>query len=234
MRKRPSGDAEGGRGSVCPARFGHIPSAFPHSRHIFLNVRDFTSEPFRREIAHSVEGLMDGVHFFYKTSNSILFLLLRELWNKYDVETLLRSEISFANVNCGISLRNGRWDGVRGTCAALGAWRPNGPPREGRAPARPGDLCTWAGLRLQSVNTESAEARRHGEFWGPTRDPCILHHFTRTGEGRAPARPISPISELPPTHPSDFDIISVTFRFSEGSIGRELMRQHAVFHPATA
>ena len=94
---------------------------------------------------------------FYKTSNSILFLLLRELWHKYDVETLLRSEISFANVNCGISLRNGRRGGVRGTCAALGAWRPNGPPREGRAPARPGDLCTWAGLRLQSVNTESAE-----------------------------------------------------------------------------
>ena len=43
-----------------------------------------------------------GSIFFYKTSNSILFLLLRELWNKYDVETLLRSEISFANVNCGI------------------------------------------------------------------------------------------------------------------------------------
>ena len=94
---------------------------------------------------------------FYKTSNSILFLLLRELWHKYDVETLLRSEISFANVNCGISLRNGRRGGVRGTCAVLGAWRPNGPPREGRAPARPGDLCTWAGLRLRSVNTESAE-----------------------------------------------------------------------------
>ena len=112
---------------------------------------------------------MDEIHFFYKTSNSILFLLLRELWHKYDVETLLRSEISLANVNCGISLRNGRWDGVRGTCAVLGAWRPNGPPREGRAPARPGDLCMWAGLRLQSVNTECAEARRHGEFfcvWG--------------------------------------------------------------------
>ena len=64
--------------------------------------------------------------------------------------------------------------------------------------------------------------------------PRILHHFTRTGEGHAPARPISLISELPPTHPSDFDIIRVAFRFSEGSIGRELMRQHAVFHPATA
>ena len=49
---------------------------------------------------------------------------------------------------------------MRGICAALGAWRPNGlgtHQREGRAPARPGDLCTWAGLRLQSVNTESAE-----------------------------------------------------------------------------
>ena len=66
MRKRPSGDAEGGRGSVCPARFGHIPSVFPHSRHIFLNVRDFTSEPFRREIAHFVEGLMDEIHFFIR------------------------------------------------------------------------------------------------------------------------------------------------------------------------
>lgn len=183
-----------------------------------------------------------------------MFLLLRELWHKYDVETLLRSEISFANVNCGISLRNGRWDGVRGTCAVLGAWRPNGPPREGRAPARPGDLCTRAGLRLQSVNTESAEVpgtreaevakailpidfcshRRHEKFWGPTCVPRILHHFTRTGEGHAPARPISLISELPPTHPSDFDIIRIAFRFSEGSIGRELMRQHAVFHPATA
>ena len=101
-----------------------------------------------------------------------------------------------------------------------------------------GDLCTWAGLRLQSVNTECAEARRHGEFFlcvgVTTRAPRILHHFTRTGEGRAPARPISPISELPPTHPSDFDIIRIAFRFSEGSIGRELMRQHAVFHPATA
>ena len=64
--------------------------------------------------------------------------------------------------------------------------------------------------------------------------PRILHHFTRTGEGHAPARPISLISELPPTHPSDFDIIRIAFRFSEGSIGRELMRQHAVFHPATA
>ena len=61
-------------------------------------------------------------------------------------------------MNCGISLRNGRWGGVRGTCAVLGAWRPNGPPREGRAPARPGDLCVWAGLRLQSVNMECAEA----------------------------------------------------------------------------
>ena len=67
-----------------------------------------------------------------------------------------------------------------------------------------------------------------------TCDPRILHHFTRTGEGHAPARPISLISEILPTHPSDFDIISVAFRFSEGSIGRELMRQHAVFHPATA
>ena len=97
---------------------------------------------------------------FYKTSNSIWFLLLRELWHKYDGETLLRCEISFANVNCGISLRNGRRGGVRGICAALGAWRPNGlgtHQREGRAPARPGDLCTWAGLRLQSVNTESEE-----------------------------------------------------------------------------
>ena len=71
-------------------------------------------------------------------------------------------------------------------------------------------------------------------FGGPTRDPRILHHFTRTGEGHAPARPISLISELPPTHPSDFDIIRIAFRFSEGSIGRELMRLHAVFHPATA
>ncbi len=44
----------------------HIPSAFPHSRHIFLNVRDFMSEPFRREIAHSVEGLMDEIHFFIR------------------------------------------------------------------------------------------------------------------------------------------------------------------------
>ena len=77
---------------------------------------------------------------FYKFSNSIWFLLLRELWHKYNVEILLRSEISFANVNCGISLRNGRRGGVRGTCAVLGAWRPNGPPREGRAPARPGGL----------------------------------------------------------------------------------------------
>ena len=49
---------------------------------------------------------------------------------------------------------------MRGICAALGAWRPNGlgtHQREGRAPARPGDLCTRAGLRLKSVNTESAE-----------------------------------------------------------------------------
>ena len=44
----------------------HIPSVFPHSRHIFLNVRDFTSEPFRREIAHFVEGLMDEIHFFIR------------------------------------------------------------------------------------------------------------------------------------------------------------------------
>ena len=95
---------------------------------------------------------------FYKTSNSIWFLLLRELWHKYDGETLLRSEISFANVNCGISLRNGRRGGVRGTCAILGAWRPNGPSRgDALLRVRGGDLCTWAGLRLQSVNTESAE-----------------------------------------------------------------------------
>ena len=53
------------------------------------------------------------------------------------------------------------------------------------------------------------------------------------GRGTLP-RDRSLISELPPTHPSDFDIIRIAFRFSEGSIGRELMRQHAVFHPATA
>ena len=41
----------------------HTPSVFPHSRPIFLDVRDFTSEPFRREIAHSVEGLIDEIHF---------------------------------------------------------------------------------------------------------------------------------------------------------------------------
>ena len=44
----------------------HIQSAFPHFRHIFLNVRDFTSEPFRREVAHSVEGLMDGIYSFIR------------------------------------------------------------------------------------------------------------------------------------------------------------------------
>lgn len=162
---------------------------------------------FRREIAHSVEGLIYGNHFFNKTSNSIWFLLLRELWHKYDVETLLRSEISFTNVNCGISLRNGRWGGVRGTCAALGTWRPNGPPREGRAPAHPGDLCVWAGLRLQSVNMECAEApgtreaevakailpidfcshRRHEKFWGPTRAPRILFYISPVpGRGTLP------------------------------------------------
>ena len=53
------------------------------------------------------------------------------------------------------------------------------------------------------------------------------------GRGTLP-RDRSLISELPPTHPSDFDIIRIAFRFSERSIGRELMRQHAVFHPATA
>ena len=174
---------------------------------------------------------------FYKTSNSIWFLLLRELWHKYDGETLLRCEISFANVNCGISLRNGRRGGVRGTCAILGAWRPNGPSR-GDALLRVRGSCA-CGLGFAS-NRLTRRARR---FPARERVLCvgvttcvarILHHFTRTGEGHAPARPISLISELPPTHPSDFDIIRVAFRFSEGSIGRELMRQHAVFHPATA
>ena len=44
----------------------HTPSVFPHSSPIFLDVRDFTSEPFRREIAHSVEGLIDEIHFFIR------------------------------------------------------------------------------------------------------------------------------------------------------------------------
>ena len=122
---------------------------------------------------------------------------------------------SARGVRTGLARTNGRvaLQRVRGTCArGLGFASNRLTRRARRFPARERVLCVGV----------------------TTCVPRILHHFTRTGEGHAPARPISLISELPPTHPSDFDIIRVAFRFSEGSIGRELMRQHAVFHPATA
>ena len=60
-----------------------MPRTFrPRSRRISPHLPErarFHVGMFRREIAHSVEGLMDEIHFFYKTSNSILFLFLREL-----------------------------------------------------------------------------------------------------------------------------------------------------------
>ena len=62
----------------------HIPSVFPHSRHIFLNVRDFTSEPFRREIAHSGEGLIYGNHFSIR---QVMRFCLR-LFVSYGINTM--------------------------------------------------------------------------------------------------------------------------------------------------
>ena len=121
---------------------------------------------------------------------------------------------------------------VRGTCArGLGFASNRLTRRARRFPARgkrksPKRFCSLTSVLI-------GDTKSFGVLH-VTPPPRILRHFTRTGEGHAPARPISLISELPPTHPSDFDIIRIAFRFSEGSIGRELMRQHAVFHPATA
>ena len=138
--------------SVCPARFGHIPATSPpHFRHIFLNVCDFTAEPFRREISHSVEGLIYGV-YFNKINNSTYLPLIRELCHKNEVKILLRIEISFVNVECGISLRNGGGGVVRAV--------PAPPSARGVRTAVP--CVRWWKLNfapnLRSVNTEHAEA----------------------------------------------------------------------------
>ena len=164
MRKRPSGDAEGGRGSVCPARFGHIPSAFPHSRHIFLNVCDFTSEPFRREIAHSVEGLMNEIHFFIRlVIRFCLRLVIRFcfcFFVSYGINTMERLYYAVkSHSRTWIVGFASEWQkGWRARyLRRLRHVASERPPTGGTRSCASGDLCTWAGLRLQLVNTESAE-----------------------------------------------------------------------------
>ena len=194
MRKRPSGDAEGGRGSVCPARFGHIPSAFPHSRHIFLNVCDFTSEPFRREIAHSVEGLMNEIHFFIRLVIRFCFCF----FVSYGINTMERLYYAVkSHSRTWIVGFASEWQKGWRARYLRRPWRvaSERPLTGGTRSCASGDLCTWAGLRLQSVNMECAEApgtreaevakailpidfcshRRHEKFWGPTRAPPPPH-----------------------------------------------------------
>ena len=143
----------------------------------------------------------------------------------------------------------GMWDfaseryrrgGARCTRAALGAWRPDGVSvcsgcfrvfSGGNSISRP----TSGRLTRSTQRHEDTESGL-GVTYTRLRILVLRPSFSRPlWEGRAPAQPIPPISRLPPPPlPSDFYIICVAFRFSEGSIGRELTRQLAVFHPATA
>ncbi len=207
----------------------HVPVVFPPH----LELARFRVGTFRREISHSVEGLIYGV-YFNKINNSTYLPFIRELCHQNEVKILLRIEISFVNVECGISLRNGGGGVVRAV--------PAPPSARGVRTAVP--CVRWWKLNLapylRSVNTEHAEARRHGEWFGgdlhTTSYPCPSSFIFSPSLGGSRSRATdSPNLPSPtPTLPSDFDIICVAFRFSEGSIGRELTRQLAVFHPATA
>ena len=129
---------------------GYVPVVFPPH----LELARFRVGTFLCEISHSVECLI-YVICFNKISNSTCFLLIRELWHKYDVETLLRSEISFVSVECGNSLRNGG--------GGVGRAVPASPSARGVRTVFP--CAPWWKLNLvpylRPVNTEHAEARRY-------------------------------------------------------------------------
>ncbi len=124
---------------------------------------------------------------------------------------------------------------VRGTCACGLGFASNRLTRSARRPPARGKRKSPKRFNLLTFvligDTESFFVCG-GDYMCPPH-PSSFHPYRRGARSRATDFTDLLISELPPTHPSDFDIIRIAFRFSEGSIGRELMRQHAVFHPAT-